>query len=498
MTAKELGVARTIVGGVPPRDLALADTLAGVLEVESRPRGPASDEPSCAQASSDRRYEVLGVLGVGGMGRVYEVRDVALGRSIALKELSAEASSIESARRFLVEALVTANLEHPGVVPVYERGVRDGRPFYTMRRLPGRTLTDALAQAKTDADRLALVPALTRVAETLGYAHARGVVHRDVKPANVVLGDFGEVTVIDWGIAKVGEIQGLGLSVLPTPPPDDEAQGTLAGALLGTPSYMAPEQAAGRNADVDQRTDVFGIGALLYELLSGRPPYEGPTTVAILAEALQGKCPSIDQLAPRAPASLRAICAKAMAIDPAARYRSAAEVAVALEQALTGAWAEREWSAVRVGAMALTGLAILATAIGFVLMIGVLPALEELGDGRFPIYFCATLAAIFGTANVLTRGRQRLTTMTLVFTAFTAGAGLMSTTLGIMSALRHSAEPAMIADAPRWREYLASRSYESMGNLILGLGLAMTLLLLWAATRRWSTDAPHRETPSAR
>jgi len=492
MSDDEAETDATLLSGSTRRDHALADTMAAVLDAASVPADDAR------RVEPDARYAVLGVLGEGGMGRVYEVTDRELGRSVALKELGFEGTTVELARRFLVEALVTANLEHPGIVPVYERGVRNGRPYYTMRRLPSRTLADAFAEVKTDVARLALLPALTRVAETLAYAHARGVVHRDIKPSNVVLGEFGAVTVIDWGIAKITVADKLGLSeklpaaaspATPTPTTSDQ---TLTGALLGTPAYMAPEQAMGRNADVDARTDVFAVGALLYELLSGRPPYEGTTALALVAAAIEGTYPSIDSLAPRVPASLRAICKQAMARDPEARHRSAADLARALDNALTDAWVDRESRAVRSVGSVLTAFGVVAAAAGLASILGRLPALERLGFGLYPILICATLATMFGAADWFTRGRHRLRTMTLVFIAMTFASGVLGTLMGLLSSLRRASSPAVIADELRWRELLTSEVYSGLGNTILGLALAIALTLAWAATRR-RTDAALRD-----
>ena len=231
------------------------------------------------------RYTVVRLHAAGGVGRVWVARDKELGREIALKELQPEkAGSAMLARRFLREARITSQLEHPGIVPVYEVGLHplQGQPFYTMRLVKGRTLT-AEAQAYhhnrqtgevNPASFLALLNAFVTVCNTVAYAHSRKVIHRDLKGQNVVLGDFGEVVVLDWGLAKLmdrsdgifSDVEGnssveLGL--------------TLDGQTVGTPAYMAPEQAAGLVELVSYSTDVYGLGAMLYEILTGIPPFKG-------------------------------------------------------------------------------------------------------------------------------------------------------------------------------------------------------------------------------
>jgi tetratricopeptide (TPR) repeat protein/tRNA A-37 threonylcarbamoyl transferase component Bud32 len=228
------------------------------------------------------RYTLSRLHATGGLGRVWLARDVPLNRDVALKEIRPErADRPAAAARFLREAQITGQLEHPGIVPVYELGRRpaDGQPFYTMRFVRGRTLAEA---ARTFHDHRRtwfstlefrqLLGAFVGVCQAVAFAHARGVVHRDLKPQNVVLGDFGEVMVLDWGLAKVvgrpDVTDEVPIDVDPTGP--DGA--TIQGQVLGTPAYMPPEQAEGRLDLLDQRADVYGLGAILYELLAGRPP----------------------------------------------------------------------------------------------------------------------------------------------------------------------------------------------------------------------------------
>jgi hypothetical protein len=230
------------------------------------------------------RYTVTGLHAQGGIGRVWLARDHDLGRDVALKELRPDrADRPDLAARFVAEAQVTGQLEHPGIVPVYEmaRG-EDGQAFYTMRFVRGRTLTDAVqahhdraaAGAARPLELRELLTAFVAICNAVAFAHARGVVHRDLKGGNVVLGDFGEVMVLDWGLARlVGKADG------PEPPvavaPVGEDGETVQGQVLGTPGYMAPEQARGLTEQIGPHSDVYGLGAILCEILTARPPFSG-------------------------------------------------------------------------------------------------------------------------------------------------------------------------------------------------------------------------------
>jgi tetratricopeptide (TPR) repeat protein len=237
-------------------------------------------------------------LGVGGMGEVYRFRDDALDRDLAIKILKAELHGDAAAEaRFLREARLTGSLQHPGIVPVHQLGrLADGRPCYTMKLVRGRTLADMIRDEPEGPERLPrLLAVVEKLCQAVGFAHSKGVLHRDLKPSNVMVGEFGEVQVMDWGLAKE-------LSVTePAPPPDEatenvetvgrveEAAGlSRAGAALGTPAYMPPEQAAGDWDIVDERADVFALGAILCEVLTGRPPYHGASRDDLLRRARRG------------------------------------------------------------------------------------------------------------------------------------------------------------------------------------------------------------------
>ena len=234
-----------------------------------------------------QRYHAGDEIGRGGNARVLRAHDGRLDRHVVIKELLQR--DPHAARRFLREARITARLQHPGIVPVHDVGRWPGDVlFYTMKEISGRTLGAALAGARTLADRLALLPALIAAGEAVAYAHSRGVIHRDLKPANVIVGEFGETVVIDWGLAKETGSQDSGEDP-PGPPPGSRGAGeTLVGTVLGTPTYMPPEQARGE--PVDSRADVYALGAILYHLLAGRPPYggEGASARAVLDDVLGG------------------------------------------------------------------------------------------------------------------------------------------------------------------------------------------------------------------
>jgi len=214
------------------------------------------------------RYELREEIGRGGMGVVYRAHDRELRRDVALKVLRAGPDAADLARRLHREARVLAALEHPGIVPVHDVGaLADGPAFYVMKLVRGRRLDEWAAGSPTSTERLR---AFERICETVAFAHAHGVVHRDLKPGNVMLGAFGEVLVMDWGVAKVLADAKAGSAATAV-----DAGETAAGTVLGTPGYMAPEQAAGDARAIDARTDVYALGGVLHFLLAGSPPTAG-------------------------------------------------------------------------------------------------------------------------------------------------------------------------------------------------------------------------------
>ena len=247
-----------------------------------------------APGGPDARYEVIEQIGEGGMGVVYLARDRELERDVALKVLRAPVPNIEARERILSEARILASLEHPGIVPVHDIGtLPDGRLFYVMKRVRGERFDEF---ARGEHARSELLRAFLQVCDAVSFAHASGVVHRDLKPQNIMLGAFGEVLVLDWGVAKARQYAEAGSRLV-----DGAAR-----SAAGTPGYMAPEQCHGAD---DERVDVFGLGGILFFILTLAHPG------AERAELLE------------APAALRAICDRARAVDPGDRYPSVAGLA---------------------------------------------------------------------------------------------------------------------------------------------------------------------------
>jgi tetratricopeptide (TPR) repeat protein len=241
------------------------------------------------------RYPIMGAIGRGGMGTVWRGHDDTLNRDLAVKVLCDDhAGQPEIVERFVEEAQIGGQLQHPGVVPVYELGREGERPYFTMKLVEGRTLASLLAERAFPADdfpRILLI--FEQIAQALGYAHAHGVIHRDLKPANIMVGEFGEVQVMDWGLAKRMAKEQGGVRTLLTDggqiPSGSPGNLTTAGSVLGTPAYMAPEQARGETEALDERCDVFGLGAILCEVLTGKPPFSGFSAAQIIAKAARAE-----------------------------------------------------------------------------------------------------------------------------------------------------------------------------------------------------------------
>jgi serine/threonine protein kinase len=289
---------------------------------------------------SGTRYELRHELDRGGMGVVYAARDRELERDVALKVLATAVADAEAAERLRREAQIIAGLEHPGIVPVHDVGaLPDGRVFYAMKLVGGQRLDVFVRAGPPLAERLRV---FLRVCEPVAFAHAHGVIHRDLKPENVMVGPFGEVLVMDWGVAKrLTETKAGDERLASTPERTASAaptstgpvsHGTAHGTILGTPAWMAPEQARGEVDRLDARADVYALGAILYFLLTGRAPRGEDVAEAATT---------------RVPRPLEAICAKALAADPGGRYANAAElagdVALFLEGAAVSAFPEGPW-----------------------------------------------------------------------------------------------------------------------------------------------------------
>jgi formylglycine-generating enzyme required for sulfatase activity len=273
-----------------------------------------------------QRYTDAEPLGAGGMGEVVRVHDRVLDRTVAMKVIRPDTHAREGADyRFLAEARATARLQHPGIVPVYDLGhLEDGRPFFTMQEVRGRTFASAIADLHRHGSATGwgvrrLVDALLRACEAVAFAHELGVVHRDLKPANLLLGENGEVFVVDWGLA-------WSLS---------EETPTGRRSIEGTPAYMAPEQARGELDDVDARADVYALGAVLYEVLTGARAHQGTTSTEVLKSVLAG--PPAKAAGPEIPEDLAEAAHRAMAPDPDARFPNARALADELRACLDGA-----------------------------------------------------------------------------------------------------------------------------------------------------------------
>lgn len=314
-------------------------------------------QPSSAEMprGSDERYQLLGEIARGGMGVVLKGRDPDLGRDIAFKVLRQELSGKPAAvQRFVEEAQVGGQLQHPGIVPVYDIGrFSDGRPYFAMKLVKGRTLADLLAERTDPAvDRGRYLRHFLQVCQTLAYAHSKGVIHRDLKPSNVMVGAFDEVLVMDWGLAKVLPRGGVadeekasrasehpteGLTEIKTARFGSGSE-TEAGSVLGTPAFMPPEQAGGEIDKLDERADVFGLGAVLCVILTGKPPYVAASGDALRLMAVRGQ---LDECFARldacgADAELLALCRRSLSVIRDSRPRDAGGLAAAVSGYLAG------------------------------------------------------------------------------------------------------------------------------------------------------------------
>jgi serine/threonine-protein kinase len=272
-------------------------TDAGTVDSPAQEALPPSASPlSDALPALIGGYRIEGEIARGGMGIVLRAHDERFQRSLAVKVLQEKyQGNAEVAHRFLEEAQVMGQLQHPGIPPVYDLGeLPDGRPFFALKLIKGRTLAEFLHERPHPAHDLARWVALFgQVCQTVAYAHSRGILHRDLKPSNVMVGAFGEVQVMDWGLAKVlgsthtsgAAIQAKEMSTIATVRTAEDDLATQEGAVLGTPAYMAPEQARGEIERLDERADVFGLGAILCVLLTGKPPYVASSKAEVYRQA---------------------------------------------------------------------------------------------------------------------------------------------------------------------------------------------------------------------
>jgi eukaryotic-like serine/threonine-protein kinase len=305
--------------------------------------------PASAQSTA-LRYRVLWAHAKGGLGEVYLAEDTELHRRVALKEIqSKHAKNPVSRDRFVAEAEITGKLEHPGVVPVYGLGTyHDGRPFYTMRFIKGEDLATAIRRfhsgsspSFTGLEFRWLLRKFIDVCNTVAYAHSRGVLHRDLKPGNIMIGPFGETLVMDWGVAKlIGQSDGADIvraaplsysAECPIRPQTPRGSVTLTGQTVGTPTYMSPEQAAGNLDALGPASDVYSLGATLYVLLTGQAPFQG-VVKDVLQKVQEGRIEPPRQVKPRVPKALDATCRRAMALEPSKRYQSALRLAADIDR----------------------------------------------------------------------------------------------------------------------------------------------------------------------
>ena len=376
-----LGQLRSLKAGEDPAAPAAdAPTIdVGPGELASPGAGASSGEGGTSTGdhvsvpAREKKYGIREEVGRGGMGKIVKVWDQELNRFLAMKLiLDGTAGNPERMSRFVQEAQVMGQIDHPGIVPIHDFGIdREGRVFFTMRLVKGQDFNEIIDLGIGEKDgwnMSRLVGVLISACQAVAFAHSRGIVHRDLKPANIMVGRFGEVYVMDWGLAKVkGRDEVVDLRLRENARPSDltiqterrEEDGgaadsplvTMDGSVVGTPSYMAPEQAAGDLESTDQRSDVYSMGAILYVILTGQPPYLPPGTKisprAIWARLLEESPRPVHQVNSKAPPELMAVCEKAMAREPGERYENSLDLAEDLQRFLDG----RAVRAYRTGAL---------------------------------------------------------------------------------------------------------------------------------------------------
>jgi serine/threonine-protein kinase len=340
--------------------------------------GPTAEEPlPGAVAREFGSYELLGEIGRGGMGVVYKARQKGLERLVAVKMiLASHVASPEYVRRFQEEARAAAGLRHPHIVQIHEVGQIHGQHFFTMEYVEGVSLADRIRQGPLAPEEIARL--IAKVARAVEHLHAHGVVHRDLKPSNILIDSAGEPYVTDFGLAKVFTAG---------------SDMTTTGAVLGTPSYMSPEQASGQHSQIGPASDIYSLGAVLYELLANRPPFREASPVETLLQVLNGDPPLPHELSPRAPRALERVCMKCLARAPHERYPSAQALADDLEHYLRGeplearppGIAQRVWRWVRREPALASRLATLTT------FLGIDAVIYRLGEAPT---FCLNMAAL--------------------------------------------------------------------------------------------------------
>jgi hypothetical protein len=311
-----------------------ADTLAADAQPQAVPareaatldRAAPSPPPFPEQRPTVPGYEILEELGRGGMGVVYKARQLSLNRFVALKMiLAGPYAAADQVARFRVEAEAVAQLQHPGIVQIHEIGNHAGHSYLALEYVSGGTLTGKCrGQPLPPAEAARLIAALARAVQ---YAHQRGILHRDLKPGNILLGEDGQPKITDFGLAKRLD------AASGTTPSGPQTQ---SGAILGTPAYMAPEQAGGKRGATGPAVDIYALGAILYELLTGRPPFQADSTVDLIFQVVSQEPIPPRRLNPKLPRDLETVCLKCLQKDPTRRYASAALLADDLDRFLKG------------------------------------------------------------------------------------------------------------------------------------------------------------------
>jgi tetratricopeptide (TPR) repeat protein len=466
--------------------------------------------------SAAHRYRIVRSHAQGGLGEVFLAADEEVRREVALKQIQgAYADLPESRARFLREAEITGGLEHPGVVPVYGLGsYADGRPFYAMRFIRGESLKDAIDSfhrqdprgRSAGAQVLELRQLLGRfiaVCNTIAYAHGRGVLHRDLKPANIMLGSYGETLVVDWGLAKQFERtdaeRASGETTLPPASGSGPEGATQAGRAMGTPAFMSPEQAAGRWEVLGPATDIYGLGAILYNLLTGVPPYQDPLPEMILVQVIQGQARRPRQVKRSVPRALEAICLKAMAPNPKDRYESARALADDVEQWLADepvhAYRESSWERTK---RLCRRRPAYAAAMGFVLAVDAVALVLALaasiwsGSNLAALPFMIVGALIGVTIVVFFAAQLWWVFGALVGTVLTCRGSWIGGVIGLIVAGLSAAPQSLLNADPSLGHHdlvwsLSNRYLVFMApvlGLVVGVLVTALLSVFWAWTRR--------------
>jgi len=350
----------TAFGGEQQLQASFHDAITTPVDLKGRPTKPDTSniltgdhQYNPGMAEIPGRYSLESEQARGGMGRIVLVHDDHFGRHVALKELLPQALGISDnhevkqetptnspgAIRFLEEARITAQLEHPSIVPIYEQGRRtDGTMYYTMKFVQGHTLKKAIMEANTLDDRIGLLPRYLHICQAMAYSHSRGIIHRDIKPDNIMLGQFDETVLLDWGLAKSisDDEQVVERPPEATPNPDSKISSkanTEYGTIIGTPSYMAPEQAKGEVDIIDGRIDVFALGIVLFEILTGDSPYQTESDQETFEQLCSSDpMPDVRIGDPSVPPELVDICKRALEKDVTERYQTVLELAEDLEK----------------------------------------------------------------------------------------------------------------------------------------------------------------------